>query len=178
MKKIANYLISHYKGKYRIKCEYDKSINMFPRKLDGTYEDIDCYIECYKSIKIFYYGKSVLEAYIPSKMRGHNLVRTIEQELGKGTIYNIEENDTEVFFKFKAKDMDNLEKYLKPKTGGANISPFSSKNLPKNKAYKIADEDLMPYKSIIENIGQEQIIKLSHMTNDYLKSLVTKRNTW
>ena len=74
--------------------------------------------------------------------------------------------------------MKDLEKYLRPKTSGSNISPFSSKNLPKNKAYKIPDEDLVIYKSIIENIGQKQIITLTHMTSSYLKSLVTKRNTW
>ena len=74
--------------------------------------------------------------------------------------------------------MADLEKYLRPKTGGSNISPFSSKNLPKNKAYKIPDEDLVAYKSIVGDIGQKQIITLTHMLNSYLKSLVTKRNTW
>ena len=175
---IANYLISHYKGKYRIKCEYDKTLNQFPRKLDGTYEDIDCYIDCYNNIKIFYFGKSTLEAYIPSKGRGHNIIKAIEDELGKGIIYNKEENDSEVLFHFKAKDMHKLEKYLKPKTSGSNISPFSSKNLPKNKFYKIPDEDLINYKNIVENIEQNQIIVLSHITNSYLKTLVMKNNTW
>lgn len=171
-------MISHYKGKYRIKCEYDKTLNQFPRKLDGTYEDIDCYIDCYNNIKIFYYGKSTLEAYIPSKVRGHNLIKIIEEELGQDVVYNKEENDSEVLFQFKAKYMKDLEKYLKPKTNGANISPFSTKNLPKNKAYRIPNEDLVSYKNIIENIEQKQIITLTHITNQYLKSLVTKRNTW
>ena len=45
MIKISNYLMTHYKGTYRIKCEYDLSKNQFARKLDGTYEDIDCYID-------------------------------------------------------------------------------------------------------------------------------------
>ena len=76
-------MISHYKGQYRIKCEYDKTKNQFTRKLDGTYEDIDCYIDCYNNVRIFYYGKSILEAYIPSKIRGHNLIKTIEEELGQ-----------------------------------------------------------------------------------------------
>lgn len=171
-------MISHFKGQYRIKCDYDKTSNQFIRKLDGTYEDIDCYIDCYNNVRIFYYGKSILEAYIPSKIRGHNLIKTIEEELGQDIIYNKEENDAEVLFQFKAKYMKNLEKYLRPKTGGSNISPFSSKNLPKNKAYKIPDKDLVTYKSIIENIGQERIITLTHMTQSYLKSLVTKKNTW
>lgn len=173
-----NYLISHYKGKYRIKCEYDKASNQFPRKLDGTYEDIDCYIDCYNNIKIFYFGKSTLETYIPSKGRGHNIIKAIEDELGEEIIYNKEENDSEVMFHFKAKDLDKLVKFLKPKTNGSNISPFSLKNLPKNKEYTIPDKDLMLYKNIIKNIGKNQIITLSHITNSYLKTLVTKRNTW
>lgn len=49
----TNYLISHYKGKYRIKCEYDQRTNQFQRKLDGTFEDIDCYIDCYKNILLW-----------------------------------------------------------------------------------------------------------------------------
>lgn len=129
-------------------------------------------------MKIFYYGKSILEVYIPSKIRGHNLIKTIEEEPGQDIIYNKEENDSEVLFRFKAKYMKDLEKYLKPKTSGANISPFSSKNLPKNKSYKISNEDLIAYKSIIENIGENRIITLTHTINRYLKSLVTKQNTW
>lgn len=74
--------------------------------------------------------------------------------------------------------MDRMEKYLKPKTGGSNISPFSSKNLPKNKGYIIPDEELAYYKDIVQKIGQNRIIELTHMTRSFLKSLVTKANTW
>lgn len=175
---ISNYLISHYKGMYRIKCEYDESKNQFPRKLDGTYEDIDCYIDCYKNIKIFYYGKSVLEAYIPSVGRGNNIIKSIAEEFGNDIIFDIQKTEGEVIFKYKAKDMYKLERYLKPKTSGSNISPFSSKNLLKNKDYKIPNEDLVIYKNIIDKIGKNRIIELTHMTNSYLKSLVTKKNTW
>lgn len=163
---------------YRIKCEYDESKNQFQRKLDGTYEDIDCYIDCYKNIKIFYYGKSILEAYIPSVGRGNNIIKSITERFGNDIIFDIQKTDGEVIFKYKAKDMDMLERYLKPKTSGSNISPFSSKNLPKNKDYKIPNEDLVIYKNIIDKIGKNRIIELTHMTNSYLKSLVTKKNTW
>lgn len=97
--------------------------------------------------------------------------------MGKEIIFNKEENDSEVLFHFKAKDMSKLEKYLRPKTNGSSISPFSSKNLPKNKSYKIPDEDLVCYKDIVENIGKNQIIALSHMTNSFLKTIITRRNT-
>lgn len=175
---MANYLISHYKGKYRIKCEYDKHKNQFPRKIDGTFEDGDCYIDCYKNIKVFHYGNKILEAYFPSLMRGKNIMKAIQEEYGNDVIFSIKETDSELFFRFHANDMDRLEKYLKPKTNGADISPFSSKNLPKNKEYKIPDEDFVEYKNIIEKIGQKRVIKLTHMTSNYLKSLVTKKNTW
>lgn len=89
---------------------------------------------------------------------------------------NLEETDTEVLFRFKSYNLDKLEKYLNPKTNGANISPFSSKNLPKNKSYKIPEEELVLYKDIVKNIGKNRIIELTHITNNYLKSMVTKRN--
>ncbi len=175
---MSNYLISHYKGKYRVRCEYDKETKQFPRKLNGTFEDIDCYIDCYNNIRIFYFGKSVLEAYIPSLTRGHNIIKSVTEELGDGVIFHESENSSEVIFHFKAGDMGRLEKYLKPKTSGANISPFSSKNLPKNKGYNIPDMDLVPYKRILEKIGQNRMIELTHITNSYLKSLTTKKLTW
>lgn len=67
---------------------------------------------------------------------------------------------------------------LKPKTSGSNISPFSSKNLPQNKDYKIPDEDLVKYKSIVSKIPKERILDITHTTQKYIKSLVTKSNTW
>lgn len=175
---MANYLLSHYKGKYRIKCEYDKITNQFSRKLDGTFEDIDCYIDCYNNIRIFYYGKSILEAYVPSIIRGHHIVHDIQKEFGMDFIFNIVETDSEVLFHFKAKDMGKLEAYLKSKTNGSTISPFSSKNLPKNKEYKIPGDELTLYKKIIEKIGRNRVIELTHMTNSFLKMLVSKNNTW
>lgn len=175
---ISNYLITHYKGIYRVKCEYDKSTNQFQRKLDGTFEDIDCYIDCYNNIKIFYYGKSILEAYIPSLIRGRNIVKAIINEINNNIIFNVTETDSEVIFNFKVKYMNELEKYLRPKINGSNISPFSSKNLPKNKSYTIPDEELMPYKNIVKKIGKKCALNISHRTNNYLKSLVTKKNTW
>lgn len=175
---MANYLISHYKGKYRIKCEYDRVTNQFQRKLDGTYEDIDCYIDCYKNIRIFYYGKSILEAYIPSVTRGNNIVKQIQDELGDGIIFKIVKTDAEIMFQFRSSNMGKLEKYLKPKTSGADTSPFSVKNQPKNKSYKIPDEELRLYRNIVEKLGQNRIIELTHMTNNYLKSLVSKKVKW
>lgn len=167
-----------YKGQYRLKCEYDATINQFPRKLDGTYEDIDVYIDCLKNVRVYSYGHGVLQVYIPSIGRGNNIIKDVVEKYGDNIIFDIEKTDTEVLFKFKAKDMNKLEEYLKPKTGGSNISPFSNKNLPKNKTYKIPDEELESYKNIVAKIPTERILTLSHMTNNFLKTLATKKNTW
>ena len=146
--------------------------------MDGTYEDIDCYIDCQYGNKVFSYGHAVLQAYIPSLIRGHNIIKSLQSDYGQDIIFNIEENDSEILFKFKAKDDNKVIPLLKPKTNGASISPFSTKNLPKNKEYNIPDEDLVKYKNITSKIPRERILSITHTTNNYLKSLATKKNTW
>lgn len=167
---MSSYLISKYKGKYRIKCEYDVETNQFPRNLKGTFEDIDCYIDCQNNIHIYHYGYRILEAYIPSLIRGHNIIKAIQTNLGNDVIFCIQETDSEVLFRFNSEHMKDLEKYLKPKTSGADISPYSSKNLPKTK-YNIPHEDLSKYKSIVEKIPQNQQLGIAHITNSFIKTL-------
>ena len=123
-------------------------------------------------------GKSILEAYIPSIGRGHNIIKAIQSELGSNIIISTQETDEEVIFQFHAKHMEQLEPYLKPKTSGASISPFSSKNLPRNKDYKIPEEDLVAYKSLIANLPQNQLIFVGKYTTSFLQSIATKKNTW
>lgn len=170
-------MITHYKGTYRIKAPIDLNTNDFCRKLDNTCEDIDCYIDCQYGNKIFHYGRNILQAYIPSLIRGHNIINAISENIGQDIIYDIEETDSEILFKFNTKYDNQIIPLLKPKTSGASISPFSSRNLPKNKDYKIPDEDLVKYKSIVANIPKERILELTYMTKKYIKSLVTKKNT-
>lgn len=167
-----------YKGVYRLKCPWDIKTNQYSRKLDGTLEDIDVYIDCYHGNKVFHYGHTTLQAYIPSLQRGHNILKAIEEEENKEKIFDIEETDSEVLFKFNSKHIEEIIKHLKPKTSGCNISPFSSRNLPQNKSYKIPDEDLVAYKSIVSQIPRERILELTHRSNMYLKSLVNKKNSW
>ena len=116
--------------------------------------------------------------YIPSIGRGHNIIKTIQEELGNDIIYNIEETSQEILFKFNYKHSDKIIPLLNPKTSGANISPFSSRNLPKNKDYRIPDEEFVSYKEMVSKIPRERMIDITHTTNNYLKSLTTKRNTW
>ena len=147
----------------------------FSRKINGTYEDIDMYIDCQYGNKVFHIGDNVLQAYIPSLIRGHNIIKEIQKN-NPSIIFNVEETDSEILFKFKYPNSNKIIPLLKPKTNGANISPFSSKNLPKNKDYVIPDEDLNKYKEIVRKIPQNRILDITHNTNNFIKSLSTKRN--
>lgn len=170
-----SYIIDKFKGIYRIKAPIDLETNDFPRKLNGTYEDIDCYIDCMNNVKIFYYGRSILQVYVPSIIRGHNIVKAIQQ-INPNLIFDVEEGDSEVWFNFKYSDSDQVIPVLKPKTSGANISPFSSRNRPKSD-YKIPDKDLEAYKNIVAKIPPEKVLSITHITNSFVKTLVTKKNT-
>lgn len=174
----TSYLTDKFKGKYRLKVPINKATNDFSRKLNGSYEDIDMFIECQYGNKVFHFGGSILQAYVPSIGRGHNVIKAIKEQFHGDIIFDIEETDSEVLFKFNHKDSDKIIPLLKPKTNGANISPFSSKNLPRNKDYKIPDEEFSAYKEIVAKIPSERILTLTHSTNNYLKSLATKKNTW
>ena len=170
-----SYLIDKFKGQYRIKVPYNQWTNDFTRKLNGNLEDIDCYIDCQYGNKVFHENRDILLAYIPSIVRGHNIIKAISNT-NSSIIFDIEENDSEILFKFKYVDSDKIIPLLKPKISGSNISPFSSKNLPKNKEFKIPNEDLSEYKKIVAKIPQESILTLTHSTNNFIKTLATKNN--
>ena len=109
-------------------------------------------------------------------IRGHNIVKTIQQS-DPSLIFDIEETDSEILFKFKYVNSDKIIPLLKPRTSGSPISPFSSKNLPKSN-FKIPDDKLTQYKQIVSKIPPEKLLTLSRMTYSYLQTLVTKKNTW
>ncbi len=105
-----NYYLSKYVGTYRIKTEIDKNTNDFCRDISGQLENNnDIYISCQNNIRIYHYGGSTLEVYIPSKGRARNIINGIEQKYGDDIMFNIVETDAEVFCRFKDK---NLTKYL------------------------------------------------------------------
>jgi hypothetical protein len=164
-----------YKGQYRLRTEIDRKTNTFPREYTGQFADNDVYIDCHNKGQIFHYGNKILQFYTPSLKRGRNIIKAINEELGERIITNIEESDSEVLFRFNSKYMEQLEPYLKPKTNGADRSPFSTKNLPKTK-YIIPDEDLVMYKQIVENIPKNRLIGIVHTTNSFIQSLTTKKN--
>lgn len=177
MVKNINYLISHYKGVYRLKTEYDKKSKQFPREYDGRFAENDVYIDCHNKLRIYYYGNRILECYIPSKLRGRNIIKAIQDELGNEILFHIEETDSEILFRFNSKYMTDLEIYLKPKTSGADISPFSNRNLLKSK-YFIPDDDLHRYNNIIAKLPQNKIILLAKYASNFIRSLENKNNTW
>lgn len=170
-----SFLTEHYKGKYRIKAPYDLFTNDFPRKLNGTLEDIDCYIDCQYGNKIFYYGRSTLQAYIPSLVRGHNILKQIKENFGNDIAFDIEETDSEVLFLFKSKDDSKIIPLLKPKTLGSSISPFSTKNLPKSD-YKIPDDQLDTYKDLTSKLGEKAMVFLKDISCLFLQQIASKSN--
>ena len=168
------YLYDKFKGIYRLKVPIDSNTNDYCRKLNGTYEDVDMYIDCQFGNKVFHFGGNILQAYIPSLQRGHNIIKKLE-EIDKFLIFDIEETDSEVLFKFKYVNSDIIIPLLKPRTSGAGISPYSVKNLPKS-SYTIPDEDLVIYKNTVAKIPPECILTITHSTNNFIKSLATKKN--
>lgn len=172
-----NYLMK-YKGKYRILTELDQTTNDFVREHDDSLCDLDCYISCQNGNKIFTYGhednKKVvwLTAYVPSIGRGHNILKAV-QKLGI-EIHNVEETDSEILFRFKAKDIEPIAELMKAKTLGADISPFSSKNLPRSKV-EIPLERIEEYKAITSIVQKSDLLLIHKLTTSFLDNVLQKK---
>ena len=90
-------------------------------------------------------------------------------------IFDILETNSEVMFKFYEKNSDKIIPLLKPKTSGADISPFSPKNLPKIE-YLIQKDELREYEDIIAPLKEDgKLLALSKLTQNYIKLLNKKR---
>lgn len=172
---MSNYLLK-YKDKYRILPYVDMNTNDFVRDMRGDIDEDCVYIPCAFKCCVWYYGlnehrQPVLGAYIPSRGRGRNLNKAMTEDGVR--FFGYEESDEEAEFYFLASDIDDVMKYLKPKTCGASISPWSKKNLPTSD-YKIPDEELARYKEIASGFGKEgmRIIKLYN--NEFLASMEKK----
>lgn len=170
---MAHYL-KKYVGVYRVKAEYDLDTNDYPRlengSLDPTFDDL--YIDCKNDIKIKHGTGNVLSCYIPLKSRGMNILRQIYKDkisetlpkektsylenlckalVDKGILVSAEVLDFEVYFEFKAANIEYIAGLVGARTYGASIQPFSDKNLPKE-PYKIPENDLKLYKNAIKNL--------------------------
>lgn len=89
------------------------------------------------------------------------------------TVFDIMENAKEIEFKFNAKDIDFIAKFLKPQTSGADISPFSPRNFPKN-SYTIPEEELEEYLKITGDVPQEDKLQIGLITNRFIKNILSK----
>lgn len=179
---MANNYLMKYKGTYRILPELDKETNDIPRDKNGEisegYDDI--FIDCRYGNKIYTYGhinnsKAVwLVAYIPSIGRGRNIIK----ELKKQGIEYIDyyEYDEEIEFKFKSKDIKVIAALLKAKISGANISPFSPRNLPVNKdLVHISTEEIQRYKEISNKVKKEDLLLIHKITSQFLSNILTRK---
>lgn len=170
---MSNYLTTHYKGRWRILPDLDCNTNSFPVDCNGI-KDEDCvYVSCSQDNKIMYYGNGVLIGYVPSIGRGRNIKKAMKKE--KIEFFDYNESDEEVMFKFKAKDIGTVAELLKAKTYGANISPFSSRNLPKNKDVKIPDEKIAEYKAISSKVDKKDVLKFKTWNTDFLTNVLQKK---
>lgn len=134
-------------------------------------------------MKIYYVGKSILEVYIPSIGRGHNIVKAIN-EAEQNIILEVSETNSEVIFKLKDKDLDKIITYLKPQTSGSDISPFSKRNLPKRKTTEqliqkgvLTKEQISEYESISAMVHKDDILMISHLNKQFLRNVVCKKRT-
>lgn len=172
------YLVTHYKGKYRVKAHYDKSTNDFIRDPEGNLDDSfgDFYLSGRAGIEIKHATGSDLACYVPKLQLGNNVLKfyydTMIKSHGNKSVDKIVKElqdgkfmgdcdilSTEVFFIFPAKYLDDLAPMLKLKTSGASISPFSTRNLPKA-PYTIPKKDMDKYKKAKSELTGLQVSRI------------------
>lgn len=169
---MAGYLVNHYKSIYRILPVIDQSTNDFCRDYTGKIDENNVYITCYNDVKVWHYGGSKLLAYVPSLYRGHNFIKAIKA-LGVD-VFDCDETDEEVTFKFNASNIESVMSILKPKTSGAKISPFSSKNLPKAQV-DIPENELSRYKSLVSKLGSSGMSVIRTANKKFLDEVLAKK---
>lgn len=169
-----SYLTSHFKGKYRILSEFNPVTHDVPRDDSGSVDQSfdDLYIACQYGNKIYYYGRGTFCAYIPSVIRGNNVVKKLKED--NIQIYDVHVYDSEVEFKFKTADMDVVANLLKARTAGADISPFSLKNFPKSDV-QIPIEEIEKYKKIIDGFGFGETLFISKIIQSFLTDILAKK---
>lgn len=152
------YIVDKFKGIYRIKAEYDLEKNDYPRDSEGNLDQSfgDFYIACQHGNKITRYGGKIFQVYIPSLGRGRNIIKKLEEMGKQDIVIKYIETDQEVIFNFHMSNMELVAELCKAKTSGANISPFSVKNLPRDKPkwnkYEPKDKEL--YDEMIDLLKQ------------------------
>jgi hypothetical protein len=168
-----------YKGTYRVLPVLDEVYHDLPRDANGNivHEEVELYIACQNGNKITEYGKDasnrmVLTAYIPSIGRGRNIQKALDKQ---GVPYtNYRETDEEVEFRFKAKDIEPVAALMKARTGGADISPFSTKNLPKADV-EMPTAEIERYKGVVAKVQKDDLLIIHRITTDFLSNILEKK---
>ena len=174
---MANYLLK-YKGKYRLLPELCLDTNDFPRDASGGIDkETGIYIKCSQGNKIVYWGlnssrRGVLLAYIPSLGRGRNIKRELVKQGVE--ILDYDESDEEVTFQFLASDIEPVAKLMKANTSGANISPFSTKNLPKV-TIDIPENEILKYKILVSKVGTAGMSMIRMANKAFLDDILAKK---
>lgn len=169
-----SYLTQHFKGKYRIVPELSPESHDVPREEDGTVDKSydDLYIKCQFGNKIYYYGRGTFVAYIPSIIRGKNILKKMDETNTPYSDPHI--YDSEVEFKFKTADMDAVANLLKASSFGADITPYSLKNFPKADI-TIPMDKMDEYKKIIALVQKEDLLTFSRFTQSFLSDVLAKK---
>ena len=174
---MANYLMK-YKGVYRLLPELCLDTNDFPRDASGGIDkETGIYIKCSQGNKIVYWGlnssrRGVLLAYIPSLGRGRNIKRELVKQGVE--ILDYDESDEEVTFQFLASDIEPVAKLMKANTSGANISPFSTKNLPKV-TIDIPENEILKYKILVSKVGTAGMTMIRMANKAFLDDVLAKK---
>ena len=174
---MANYLLK-YKGKYRLLPELCLDTNDFPRDASGGIDkETGIYIKCSQGNKIVYWGlnssrRGVLLAYIPSLGRGRNIKRELVKQGVE--ILDYDESDEEATFQFLASDIEPVAKLMKANTSGANISPFSTKNLPKV-TIDIPENEILKYKILVSKLDKSDISYIAKMNSAFLDNILAMK---
>lgn len=167
-----------YKGTYRVLAEIEIETYDFIRDAQGNIaEDIELYIPCKGDARIYDYGhdtngRMLLTAYVPSTKRGKNIKKAMEEQGVECRGYF--ETDEEATFHFKAKDLDIVAEIMKARTLGADISPFSTKNLPKSDV-KLPEEEVEKYKVAISDVDKKDLLIIHRITEAFLNNVLNRR---
>lgn len=174
---MSNYILK-FKGKYRLLPDIELRTNDFIKDENGNISEDHVYIDCKHGCNIRTYGhingsKAVyLTAYIPSLYRGRKIKKTMDEQ-GIEYVQYIE-GDEEVEFKFKALDIEKVADLMNAKTSGANISPFSTRNLPRANI-KIPTEENDRYKIVIADVQKTDLLLIHRITDAFLVNILNKK---
>lgn len=175
---MAYHYLMKYVGTYRVLPELDLQTHDVPRNRKGEVADgyDDLYIPCRCGAKIYYYGQAenktvILSAYFPKKT---TIYSGIKNKITTSCGFDFREGDKDATLSFYAQDMDEIAQILGAKVRGADISPFSVKNLPLNKDVVIPAELLQQYKEAIDGVPMDQCLAISRITNEFISKKFAK----